>query len=533
MFFFRGLWSVFFSLMLVASCWGTVDSPGEKAARNARDNINRLYFDYVFAEENERLLKAIMVSVRRIYDRDELDKRLEGQTASGYQTEARQQLLTELVQQATRHAIAKINGNDDTEDSYLPMFHILQALSNAPSMQESLDVAHWFQTRPVMLKGVLAEDRMDSMESLIQEAVQNSFKEFPSDPLTREQLARQLGFILVEMQELFLRGKALRLLSYKVDKQKKNPQIARDPAFTIYLSLLTEAFNKHPTLWHTDSKRRHYQEDLSALFMKAADREGYGNEWYQQIRRILDGEKPVPVTRPTPAQKPHRHYYRDDDDEWEGWFELTPFRVVLGMSVMFGAFVTTMICLGMSEHEAEQGRQERRQEENLQRKLGKTLNKPGREDPQGRDWKPNETDRKEVKEAAEGFEEKIIKNVLIQAGVLNPLFCNMDIADIYMQISLTELYRYLRKERYIWTEKDEIRRQREQEEYKERRRKEQEQANERAWTSSYAETTSQQNGSESSSSFTYNFLSSDDDSGYVSFGTATATEVQGRDAGWN
>lgn len=153
MFFFRGVWSVFFSLMLVASCWGSVDSPQEKAARNFRNNINRLYFDYVFAEENERLLKAIMVSVRRIYDRDELYKRLEGQSALGHQTEARQQLLTQLVQQATRHAIAKINGNDDTDDSYLPMFHILQALSNAPSMQESLDVAHWFQTRPLMLKG--------------------------------------------------------------------------------------------------------------------------------------------------------------------------------------------------------------------------------------------------------------------------------------------------------------------------------------------------------------------------------------------
>uniref|UniRef100_UPI002148528F hypothetical protein n=1 Tax=Endozoicomonas sp. ONNA1 TaxID=2828740 RepID=UPI002148528F len=183
MYLFRIIGSVFISLILVSSCWSSVDSPEQKAFRNAERSINRLYFDYVFAEENERLLRAIMVSVRRLYDRYELDQWLEGDSAQGNQTEARQQLLTRLIQQAARHTVAEITGNEELFGSDRSMFHLLQALSNAPSMQESLDVAHWFHFRPVMLQGVLAEDRMDSMEALIQEAVQNSFREFPSNRL--------------------------------------------------------------------------------------------------------------------------------------------------------------------------------------------------------------------------------------------------------------------------------------------------------------------------------------------------------------
>ncbi|WP_257287882.1 hypothetical protein, partial [Endozoicomonas sp. SESOKO2] len=315
----------------------------------------------------------------------------------------------------------------------------------------------------------------------IQEAVQNSFREFPSNRLSREQLARQLSFILLEMQERFLRGKALRSLSHKVDRQKQNPEIARDPAFSIYLSMMTKAFNNHPTLWHTDGKRRHYQEDLSALFMKAADREDYGNEWYQQIRRILDGEKPVPVTSPPPVQIPVMHYSPDESKE-ESWFQFILYRAMLGMGASLGVISAGVFCMVISQYETEPARQMRLQREKLQRKLGNALNRPGRNDPQGRDWKPTKWDREQIKRATEGFDEKVIKNVLMQAGVLNPLTCNMDLADIYMQISLTELYSHLRQERYIWTAEDERRRRRQQEEEEE----------ERYWAET--ETTHQQGG---------------------------------------
>lgn len=450
MYLFRFIWILVFNLVLAAYCWGSASSPGERAARNAENNLNKLYFNYVFAEENERLLRAIMVSVRRLYDRNELEKSLESHSAPDHQIADRQQLLTDLVQQATRHAIAKINGSDELGNSDLPMFHILQALSNAPSMQESLDVVHWYSTQPVLLNGVMAEDRMDSLENLIQEAVHNSFREFPSNPPSREQLARQLGFILLEMQELFLRGKVLRSLSYKIDKQKQNPKIASDPAFKIYLSLLTETFNKNPTLWHTNSKGRQYQEDLSALFIKAADREDYGNEWYQQIRKILDGQKPVRVTPPPSDQRSARHHYDDDDDEEEGWFELTPLRVVLGVGAIYGGFLTIIACLAIFGSDTESAMRERRQEEELQEKLGKALykpgqkgakrkgakrkglrprkgNKPGQQDSEDEEQYPKPTKKtlKEIIDIKKTVSDRLWDNLMyrvgIEAGVLSPL----------------------------------------------------------------------------------------------------------------
>ncbi|WOG30054.1 hypothetical protein [Endozoicomonas sp. 8E] len=408
MYLFRIISSVFVSLVLVASCWGSVDSPEQKALRYARENLNRLYFDYVFAEENEKLLKAIMVSVRRLYDHYELDHWLEGHPATGNQTEARQQLLTGLVQQATRHTIAKINGDEELDGSDRSMFHLLQAVSNAPSMRESPDVAHWFHTRPLLLQGVLAEDRMDSMESLIQEAVQNSFREFPSNQLSREQLAQQIGFVLLEMQERFLRGKVLRSLSHKVDRQKQNPKIARDPAFSIYLSLLTKTFNNHPTLWHTDSKRREYQENLSALFMKATDREDYGHEWYQQIRRILAVEKMVPVTPPPPppGQNPGSHHNRHESNG-DAWYQPTVLKAALGMGVMLGVLSCAAVYMAIFEYETESG-----------------IDKPGRKGPQGRNLRPTSAERNRLN---------------------------------YMQSPQPRLYSYSWEEGYIWAEEEERR----------------------------------------------------------------------------
>ncbi|WP_422138167.1 hypothetical protein [Endozoicomonas sp. ALC020] len=327
---FRSLWFLFFNLMLVASCWSSVESPEQKAHRNARLSVNGLYFSFVFAEENKRLLEAIMVSVRQVYDYYYQDLWSEGHSATENRTEARQQLLTNLIQQAIRHTTSKVIGSEKVVDSHPDccMFHLLQAFSNAPAMEESGDVVHWYRTRPVLLQGVVAEDRMDSTESLIQEAVQNSFREFPSNPVSREQLARQLGFIVVEMQELFLRGKALRSLSHRVNRFKRIPEIASDPSFAFFLSFLTERFNSHDTLWHTESggsKWRQYQGDLSALFMKAADHEDYGIEWYQQIRRVLDGEKPV-IEEPFGA-----------DNDWEHWIKpviMIPFSLVVIFTVV-------------------------------------------------------------------------------------------------------------------------------------------------------------------------------------------------------
>ncbi len=334
---FRSLLSVFVSFMLITCCWGSVESPEQKAVRYARSNLNSLYFYYVFAEENESLLKAIMVSLRQVHDRYEPDQWPETDSGSGNQTEARQQLLTRVVREATRHTIAKVIGNDEADDSYqdCSMFHLLQAFSSAPDMQESREVADWSQTRPVMIQGVVAEDRTDSLEELIQQAVQNSFREFPTNPISREQSARQLGFILMEMQELFLRGKALRSLSHKVDRWKQISAITSDPFFSsFYLPFLTELFNSHDTLWHTElsgSKWRQYQEDLSTLFMEAGDREDYGIEWYRQVRRILDGEKRV-----TQGDQ--------DDDDWQGWIRIGLIGPLCVMVIIMTIYVLIYLC---------------------------------------------------------------------------------------------------------------------------------------------------------------------------------------------
>lgn len=175
---FRGSLLLFLSLIAAASSWSSVESIAQKAKRNAEKNLNNIYFNYVFAKENERLLKAMMVSVRRIYDLYEPNQWPQDLLAPDNQKEARQQFLTRLVQKAARHTIAKVNDELDS-DPDRPMFHLLQAFNSAPVMKESQDVVHWSQTYPVMLQGVLAEDRLDSMESLIEEAVQNSFREFP------------------------------------------------------------------------------------------------------------------------------------------------------------------------------------------------------------------------------------------------------------------------------------------------------------------------------------------------------------------
>ncbi|WP_257282014.1 MULTISPECIES: hypothetical protein [unclassified Endozoicomonas] len=324
---------MFLNLMLVTSCWGSVESLERKVLIDVQYDINSLYFGYVFAEEYNRLFKAIMVSVRQVYDRYEQEHWPEGHFAPDNQTEARQLLLTRLFQEATRHTIANVTGGYVVDETHpgRPMFHLLQAFSNAPAMEESRDVNQWYQTQPVLLQGVLAEDRRDSMESLIEEAVLNSFRAFPSNPLSPKELARQLGFILVEMQELFLRGKGLRSLGYKVEQQKQNPEIANDPAFILYLSFLTERFNSHDTLWHTESqesKWRQQPEDLSALFMEAAHRENYGIEWYQQVRRILDGEKPV-------SEKLFRQHF-SREDELESWIKT-------GLSVPVVTVISTMV----------------------------------------------------------------------------------------------------------------------------------------------------------------------------------------------
>ncbi|WOG30057.1 hypothetical protein [Endozoicomonas sp. 8E] len=513
---FRGSLLLFLSLIAAASSWSSVESIAQKAKRNAEKNLNNIYFNYVFAKENERLLKAMMVSVRRIYDLYEPNQWPQDLLAPDNQKEARQQFLTRLVQKAARHTIAKVNDELDS-DPDRPMFHLLQAFNSAPVMKESQDVVHWSQTYPVMLQGVLAEDRLDSMESLIEEAVQNSFREFPSNPLSPEQLARQLGFILLEMQELFLRGRALRLLSFKVDKQKQNPQIARDPAFNIYLNLLTEDFNNHPTLWHIYSKPRDYQENLSALFMEAADRQDYGIEWYQQVRRILDGEKLV--SKKQVIEKPIRQNLQDDNN-WERWFKIG---VIASASVMVIGMLASLV---VDQYQTKWRRLERQQEKKLQKKLGRALNKPWRKDPKGRDWTPSRRDRKQVRDIIEGFDRKIWEKVMIRAGVLDPHFCDMDLDDLYMQWSLTELYGHLRQEQYIWTREDTIRHEREQEE-----------AAERARAASCTATSHQQNEWNNSflsnSGFSWDSSDDDDGFGFSSWDTPTTLFVQGLEASWD
>ncbi|WP_257252373.1 hypothetical protein, partial [Endozoicomonas sp. SESOKO3] len=339
-------------------------------------------------------------------------------------------------------------------------------------------------------------------------------------------------FILLEMQELFLRGKALRSFSFKVEKQKQNPEIARDPAFILYLSKLTEAFNNHPTLWHTDSKHRHYQEGLSALFMKAADREDYGDEWYQQIRRILNGEKPVLATPPAPVQKPVGHH-PSDLDERERWLKR-----VLGILIAAEgiAMVAVLVYWVIDAYKTKSRRLERLQEDKLQRKLGRALNKPWRKDPKGRDWKPTVTDREQVREIIQGFDQKVWKNVLINAGVLNPFCCNMDLNDLYMQWSLTELYGYLRQEEYILTREDKIRREREQE-LREQELREREEAARRARAATYTATIHQKENRETlfspNPSFIWDSSDSDDGFGSTSWGTPTTFSVQGLEASWD
>ncbi|WP_448217296.1 hypothetical protein [Endozoicomonas sp. 2B-B] len=512
---FRGFLFLFLSLIAVASSWSSVESIEQKAERNAQKNLGNLYFDYVFAKENEGLLKAMMVSVRQIYDLYKPNQWPQDQLVPDNQKEARQQFLTRLVQQAARHTIAKVNDKLDDSDPDRPMFHLLQAFSNAPDMKESQDVVHWSQTYPVMLLGVMAEDRLDSMESLIEEAVQNSFREFPANPLSPEQLARQLGFILLEMQELFLRGKALRSLSFKVEKQKQNPRIARDPAFNIYLTILTEDFNNHPTLWHKDSKRRDYQENLSALFMEAADRQDYGLGWYQQVRRILDGEKRV--SKKLVIEKPIRQSHQDDNN-WERWFKI-------GVIASAGGVVISMISI-MAFLMVDEYKMERkwRQEEKLRKKLGRALNKPWRKDPKGRDWTPNRRDRKKVRDIIEGFDRKIWEKVMIRAGVLDPHFCDMDLDDLYMQWSLADLYSHLRQEEYILTREDKIRHEQQRQE-----------AAERARTAAYTATTHQQNKLKTLSNSGFSWDSSDNDGGFgfSSWDTPTTLSVQGLEASWD
>ncbi|WP_252179663.1 hypothetical protein [Endozoicomonas sp. 4G] len=472
MFLFRGLLSVFISLLLAVSCWGSAESPEQKAARYVRDNLSSLYFCYVFAEENESLLKAIMVSVRQVYDSYEQDQGAEEDFLPGSQTETRQQFLIRLVQQAVRHTTSKVISNK-VDDSHpdRPMFHLLQAFSNAPGMEESPDITRWYRTRPVLLHGVSAEDRTDSMDSLIEEAVQNSFKVFSSNGPSQEDLSWQLGIILVEMQELFLRGKALRHLSYRVDEEKQNPEIARDPAFVLYVSSLTERFNKHPTLWHTDSERRQYQKDLSALFMEAAGREDY-DTWYQQVRRVLEVKKPVTyhsrvqdaANGGSQSKKPFTYPPRRDD-YWLNLFNDWYYKQLLLIGALLGGFPICAMAIaifdGQLRSQREQWAWEGKQAGELQKKLGKALDKPERKDRKGRGWEPDSRDREEVKKIMEGFDRKITEKVLISARILDPNACHMDMTDLYMQIPLTKLYAYLKEHGCISTKEVKRRQKRE------------------------------------------------------------------------
>ncbi|WP_252179665.1 hypothetical protein [Endozoicomonas sp. 4G] len=509
---FRGLLSVFLSLLLAVSCWGSAETPEQKAARNVHDNLNSLYFDYVFAQENERLLKALMVSVRHVYDSYGQDRGAQGRSLPASQTETQQQFLIRLVQQAVRHTIWKVIGSDDPDH---PMFQLL--LNKAPDMEESEEVAYWYQARPVLLYGVSAEDRTDSMDSLIEEAVQNSFEAFGSNPLSQEMLSRQLGFILLEMQELFLRGKALRHLSYRVDQQKQNPEIARDPAFVLYVSSLTERFNNHPTLWHTDSKRRQYQKDLSALFIEAAGREDYGIEWYQQVRRVLEGKKPV-------TYHPRSGYNLDGLN----------YKVLFLSGALLGGFLTGVmgiaIAHGQRLSQIEQWAWESEQAEELQRKLGKALEL---EDQQGRDRLPDSRDRKKIGEILEDFDRRATEKVLIRSGALNPYSSNMKI-NLGMQISLIELYAHLKERRYLVTKEEKRRRELE---------RELEEANERVRTATCIATTYRRNeqgsatthspSGSSSSSASSSSSSQQSASGCSSWGTPSTSEVQSREATWS
>lgn len=131
---FRGLWSLLFSLMLVASCRGSVESVGRKALIDVQYDISNLYFGYVFAGENKMLLETIMVSARKVYDRDEQYQSLESHFTPDSQKEDRQRLLTSLVQEAIRHTIAKVTGDNGMDDSRpcSPSFHFQQNIAELP-----------------------------------------------------------------------------------------------------------------------------------------------------------------------------------------------------------------------------------------------------------------------------------------------------------------------------------------------------------------------------------------------------------------
>ena len=555
--------------LLSIACWGVVESPAQKAERLAWKNINDLYLEYIFANENERFLKAMMVAMRRVYDQNEPDEFTGDISLLRNQTEVRRQHLTGLVNQALRHTIAEVKGIDLPEgrDSESCMLHIMDEFSRAPALKESCDVYHWYREHGYVLGQLSAQDRDDSLEAVVADAVRSSFREYPGKPRDDQALAEQLGFVLLELQELFLRGKALRSLGHKVHKQMQNPAIAGDPAFVLYLQILTEHYRRHATLWHYQPEKRHYQHDLARLFIISANQRDYGKEWFYQVRRILDGQMPVPVqrkTRPpahppapalpatqlTVASKTNEKKLLDEPVQgWGEWIEsYSPYTQIFGLVGIPLVFIAVVCKIEAREQARIAAKQTRVKA--VKKELAKALDKPGRKDRDGKNWKATNGDRKKVKKILTGNDD-LFEDLFgrMRGRVLPPGFgCQMPLDDLMLQLQLNELYAEYRRDGSIVTEEDrqrdrEARERQEREEAevlaRERREKErvERQARRRSPTPETPVASSSYDtswGSSWETTYQWDFGRSDDwGGGSTSWDTSSTMDVQNRDASWD
>ena len=180
------------------------------------------------------------------------------------QTQTRKKALVDLVQSG----LSKLWQNEYYATSKQP--HLLAEYMLERTTKEAEETIKFYQVRNRLVFGKLPandRDENESLESLIETATDSSL--FKDPPHSHEELASQLAYILLELHEIYWRGRALRNLDFHV-YGTKDDSVKTFELVSHYKQIhLIGTFKQNNTLWHTakpGNGSQPYQEELAKNF---------------------------------------------------------------------------------------------------------------------------------------------------------------------------------------------------------------------------------------------------------------------------
>lgn len=217
-------------------------------------NLDKFYFGQLFSKELREFLKQQMHTLKKI-------SRWNGLALSDFQKtrQEREQRLIHLFKSTYSNMNQIAAGGIEVPH----ILHRWSASSKYPGMAEILD---WYQYRAnrKAFGRVSAEDWHNNPDELVEEAVKKALSKYPQPPKTSQELSRQLAFILLHIHERFWRGKALRLLGYKI--YKLHQKLGDIPELEYLDNHLAGIFESNDVIWNQYSKISKHQRALAKFF---------------------------------------------------------------------------------------------------------------------------------------------------------------------------------------------------------------------------------------------------------------------------